>query len=64
MPAVEFEFKRNWINAGVEYAPGDRTNLPEGQASRLRDLGAGQIVDTPTDAGESPQPSPRTRKRR
>lgn len=64
MSAVAFEFVQPWINAGVSYSPGDRIDLPEGQALRLRDLGAGQIVDPPTDRGESPDPSPRPRKRR
>jgi len=64
MSAVVIEFARDWINAGVRYAPGDRIDLPEGQALRLRDLGAGQIVDLPTDPGGSPEPSPRPRKRR
>lgn len=64
MSAVAFEFSREWINAGTRHAAGDITDLPEGQAMRLRDLGAGQIVDTPTDQGESPGPSPRPRKRR
>lgn len=64
MSAVAFEFSRDWINAGALHAPGDRIDLPEGQALRLRDLGAGQIVDPPTEPGESPEPSPRPRKRR
>ena len=64
MSAVAFEFSRNWINAGVQYAAGDRIDLPEGQAIRLRDLGAGQIADPPTDQDATPDPSPRPRKRR
>lgn len=64
MSAVVFEFSREWINAGVSYAPGEQTDLPEGQALRLRDLGAGQIVEPPKDSGESLGSSPRSRKRR
>lgn len=64
MSAVAFEFSQHWINAGVSYAPGDIIDLPEGQAMRLRDLGAGQIADPPTAQGESSEPSPRPRKRR
>jgi hypothetical protein len=64
MSVVVFEFSRDWINAGAHGAPGDRIDLPEGQALRLRGLGAGQIVDPPTDPDESPEPSPRPRKRR
>jgi hypothetical protein len=40
-----------------------RIDLPEHKAPRLRDLGAGQIVDTPAAAGASPQSSPRPRTR-
>lgn len=64
MSVLAFEFVRPWINAGVSYAPGEFIDLPEGQALRLRDLGAGQIVDPPTDPGETSEPSPRPRKRR
>lgn len=61
---VSFEFSREWEHAGERYAAGNRIDLPEHKASRLRDLGAGQIVDTPAEASESPPPSPRPRKRR
>lgn len=64
MSAVAFEFSQHWINAGVSYAPGEIIDLPEGQAIRLRDLGAGQIADPPTDQDATPDPSPRPRKRR
>jgi hypothetical protein len=59
-----FEFSREWEHAGERYAPGDRIDLPEHKASRLRGLGAGQIVDMPAAAGASPLPSPSPRKRR
>jgi hypothetical protein len=61
---VSFEFSRDWEHAGERYSSGDSIDLPEHKASRLRDLGAGQIVDMPAAASESPPPSPRPRKRR
>lgn len=61
---VCFEFTQPHINAGTLYQPGDRIDLPENKANRLRDFGAGQIVEEPTETSESPDPSPKARKRR
>jgi hypothetical protein len=51
-------------HAGRRHLAGNRIDLPEHKATRLRDLGAGQIVDMPAAASASPPPSPRPRKRR
>ena len=60
---ARFEFSRDHIHAGVRYAAGDSTDLPDSEAEMLRSLGAGSIVKTEVK-GASPTPSPSERKRK
>jgi hypothetical protein len=47
---VPFQFGRDWINAGVLYAAGDKCVLPAHDADKLERLGAGKRSNRPKAA--------------